>query len=246
MKRANFLLLTLVMLPGMVAAQLKAPGVKWSDSYSFDHYNQMKIDFFAKGDELMRTFEYKTWYNADAMKVDGSHEGIEVPAGNFIVQMDAPGKGQDLETIFDMMTQVAIQIFGADLDEPMYNAGAFKYPVGDEIKHLTLEPANETRTIAGQPCAKYTYTYKKIFGSVWITTGVNLPNDLGIFRAAKMGALHNTLSVKGFVMEMTSEDSRGGKTVMTTGSLNNTGKLTVSLPKSKMNTAINKVNYFTF
>lgn len=246
MKKETLILLLLLAIPGFLAAQLKAPGVKWSDTYSFDQFNHMKIDFFAKNDELIRSFEYKTWFNTDAAKADRSYEGLEVPAGNFIVQMDAPGKGRDLETIFDMVNQVAIQVFGSDLEEPMYNAGGFKFPAGDDIKNLTLVAANETRSIAGHQCSKYTYTYKKIFGSVWITTEVILPNDLGIFRAAKMGALHNTLSVPGFVMEMTSEDARGGKTVMTTISLENKGKLDVSLPRSKMSTAINKVNYFTF
>jgi hypothetical protein len=35
-----------------------------------------------------------------------------------------------------------------------------------------------------------------------------------VFHACKMAALHNTLSVAGFVMEMTPEDANGGKTLM--------------------------------
>jgi hypothetical protein len=61
-----------------------------------------------------------------------------------------------------------------------------------------------------------------------------------------MQALHNSLSVEGFVMEMTTEDSRGGRTLMTTISLQNPEKYTVDLPGADMNTAINKVNYYTF
>jgi hypothetical protein len=34
-----------------------------------------------------------------------------------------------------------------------------------------------------------------------------------------MAALHNTLSAAGFVMEMTTEDDKGGKTLMTTVAL---------------------------
>jgi hypothetical protein len=58
--------------------------------------------------------------------------------------------------------------------------------------------------------------------------------------------LHNTLSVAGFVMEMTTEDANGGKTLMKTVSLQNDGKYTVDLKGVEMNTSINKVNYFTF
>ncbi len=231
---------------GQLTGQITAPGVKWSDSYTFDRFNQMKIDFFAKDGKLMRTLHYKTFYNADAIGLKSAAGELQVPEGNFCVLMDAPGKGSDTETIFDMTHSVAIQIFGCDSPEPMYNAGGFKFPVGADIKRLDLVPTEETRTIAGHLCKKYTYTYKKIFGSVWITSEIKLPNDFGLFRAAKMAALHNTLSSGGFVMEMTSEDANGGKTVMTTVSLGNQENQTITLPKGKINTAINKVNYFTF
>jgi len=241
-------LLSVLMLTSSLtaSAQLKMPGVKWSDAYSFDAYTDMKIDFFAKGNELMRTFNYKTWYNAGETGIQRVNEVLNIPEGNFMVIMDAPQKGSDIQTIFDMKNTTAVQIFGSDNPEPMYNAGGFKYPSGDEIKKLELVATDETRTIAGHLCKKYTYIYKKIFGEAWITREVKLPNDFGIFRAAKMSALHNTLSEEGFVMEMTSEDSRGGKTVMTTLSVGNKGKITVELPKSKMGTALNKVSYFTF
>jgi hypothetical protein len=128
----------------------------------------------------------------------------------------------------------------------MISAGRFKFPEGGEIKRLELVPTEETRTIAGRLCRRYTYTYKAITGSAWITKEITLPNDFGIFRAAKMSALHNTLSDEGFVMEMTSEDSKGGKTVMTTTALETKATKTVTLPRDKVGTAINKVSYFTF
>jgi hypothetical protein len=69
---------------------------------------------------------------------------------------------------------------------------------------------------------------------------------LGVFRAAKMASLHNTLSVGGFVMGMTTEDSKDGKTLMKTISLNNAENYTIDLNGVKINSAINKVNYYTF
>ena len=239
-------MITILLAGWQLSGQITAPGVKWSDSYTFDRYNEMKVDFFAKGDVLMRTFVYKTWYNVADAGVTTTPGGLQVPRGNFCVLMDAPQKGSDIETIFDMTTGVAVQIFGADAAEPMYNAGGFRFPEGDDIKKLELVPTHETRTIAGLLCKKYTYVFKKIFGSAWITGEVTLPNDYGIFRAAKMAALHNTLSGEGFVMEMTSEDAKGGKTVMTTVSLGKSEKRTINLPRAKMGTAMNKVNYFTF
>jgi len=61
-----------------------------------------------------------------------------------------------------------------------------------------------------------------------------------------MAALHNTLSVGGFVMEMTTEDARGGKTLMKTISLSNNENYSADFKKVEMTTAINKVNYYTF
>jgi GLPGLI family protein len=212
--------------------EIKAPGVKWDESYSFDKCNVLKIEFYAKNNELMKTVNYKTYYQS-------SGENFDVTATN--------PKGKDFsETIFDKKNMVAIQVYKSAGVFQMCNAGQFKYPAEDEIKRLDLVTTNETKQIAGYNCKRYTYTYKKIFGEVWITDEVKLSNDYGIFRAAKMSALHNTLSVGGFVMEMTTEDSRGGKTLMTTVSLFNDEKYTTDFKGAEMTTAINKVNYFTF
>ncbi len=228
--------------PSMLAAQ----GLKWSDSYTFDRCNHMKVDFYGRGGDLIRTLNYKTYYKSDgvsSVEIDG---GLTVPADDYAVMMDSPVKGNDIVTIFDMTHTTAIQIFGSDLEEPMYNAGGWKYPPAGEIKKLELVPADETRVICGYTCRKYTYAFKKITGSVWITADVKLPNDLGIFRAAKMSALHNSPGVEGFILEMTSEDDRGGKTVMTTVSLENSETRTITLPEAKVGKAINRVSYFSF
>jgi len=228
-----FMLLFTAMFPSEAIAQhVTAPGVKWENSYSFDRCNNMQIEFYAKNNEHMRTLVYRTYFKSDGK--------------DFAVVLDSPGRGSDMLTIFDLSNEVAIQIFGSDAPEPMYNATRFKYPEGEDLKRLEILPAEGTKTIAGKLCKRYTYNFKKIFGEVWITDEVEMSNDYGIFRAAKMSALHNTLNVGGFVMEMTSEDAKGGKTVMTTMSLNKAEKFSLSLPRDKMGTAINKVNYYTF
>ncbi|NDP21560.1 MAG: hypothetical protein GZ091_10835 [Paludibacter sp.] len=213
--------------------QLKAPGVKWDELYSFDKCNVFKIKFFAKNNELMRTMDYKIYYQSSGQ--------------NFEIKLVTNGKGSGMETVIDKKNEVAIQIFGLESGStPYYNAGGYKFPAEADLKKLEILPTTETKQILGFNCKKYTYTYKKIFGEVWITDQVELSNDLGIFRAAKMASLHNTLSIGGFVMEMTTEDAKGGKTIMSTVVLKNNEKYLVDLKSVDMNTAINKVNYFTF
>ena len=213
--------------------QIKAPGVKWDESYSFDKCNTFKIEFYAKGNELMRTMQYKTYYKSESE--------------NFVVKLVTDGKGNGMETVIDKKNEIAIQIMGTGGNaKPYYNAGGYKYPAEADLKKLEIVPTSETKQILGLTCKKYTYTFKKIFGEVWITDQITLSNDVGVFRAAKMAAKHNTLSMGGFVMEMTTEDSGGGKTLMKTVSLKNSEKYTVELKGVEMNTAINKVNYFTF
>lgn len=234
MKKSTFLLVLLfAFITSFSQVQLKAPGVKWDESYSFDLCNVFQIEFYAKNNELMRTRQYKTYYQSDG--------------SNFVVKLVTDAKGSGMETILDKKNEVAIQIFGSGGDaKPYYNAGGYKYPEEADLKKLEIVATAETKDILGYSCKKYTYTYKKIFGEVWITDQINLSNDLGIFRAAKMAALHNTLSMGGFVMEMTTEDAKGGKTLMKTVSLKNAEKYTINLKGAEMGTAINKVNYFTF
>jgi len=225
-------ILVLIMIFQSLNAQLKAPGVIWDDSYSFDKCNMMKIEFYAKGNELMRTLDYKTFYQSNG--------------DNFSITSTNP-KGKDRsETLIDKKHEVAIQTYKSGDTYMMCNATKYKMPTAEELKKLDLVETSETKQICGHTCKKYTYTYKKIFGECWITTEINLSNDFGIFRAAKMAALHNTLSVGGFVMEMTTEDAKGGKTLMKTVSLKNNESYIADFKKVEMTTAINKVNYFTF
>lgn len=232
MKTILTLLLTMTVFLLQMQPQLSAQGVKWEESYTFDKCNVFKMEVYAKQNELMGTMEHKAYYQSAGK--------------NFYIIMGSQNKNTQIETVFDLKNEVAIQIFGNGSGEPLYNAGGFKYPAAEDLKRLEVLPASETRIIAGYNCKKYTYTYKKIFGSVWITDQVNLPNDYGVFRACKMSAKHNTLSVDGFVMEMIIEDAKGGKTIMTTVSLKNNVSFTRDFRNVKMGTAINKINYYTF
>ena len=231
-KRLFFLIAFFAVLSASAQFSLKAPKVKWDESYTFDKSNSFKIEFYAKNNELMRTAEIKTWYQS----------GGE----NFSVKFFNGGKGNDMETILDKKNEIGIQILGAGSPNATYTAGGYKYPAEGDLKKLDLVPTSETKQILGYTCKKYTYTFKKIFGEVWITDQITLPNDIGMSRACKMAAKHNTLSVPGFVMEMTTEDSGGGKTLMKTISLENPDKYTIDLKYANISTALNKINYFTY
>ncbi len=236
MKKNNFLFL-LVLIFSQVSAdmaaqvKIKAPGVNWEKFYAFDRYNSFEVFFYGKNSELIKKIEYKTWYQTNGK--------------DFSVKLFDLSRNYELETVFDIKNEVSIQIWNTGM-HPYYNAGGFKYPKDKEIKQLQLTPTTETKKISGYNCKKYTFQYKKIFGEVWLTNEIQLSNDVGIFRAAKMSSIHNTLSVGGFVLEMTSEDSKGGKTVMTTKKLQEVDKRVVNFDGVEMNTAINKVNYYTF
>jgi hypothetical protein len=226
------LLLTILAITLLTSSSLplNPSTVTWEKVYNFDKSNVFMIEFYAKGNELMRTMNINTYYQSDG--------------DNFDVKVMM--KGNVTETVIDKKNEVAIQIFDAAGPTPMYNAGGFKFPAPEDLKKLELVPTDVTKDILGFSCKKYTYTYKKIFGEVWLTDQVTLPNDIGVFRATKMAALHNTLSVPGFVMEMTTEDEKGGKTLMKTVSLQNDEKYTIDFNSIEMTVAVNKVNYYTF
>jgi hypothetical protein len=233
MKKIVFLLIAiLAIISNYTQAQLKAPGVRWDDNYTFDLTNSFKLEAYAKDNKLMRTMNFKTHFQSNG--------------DNFDILFVTNVKGNGWETIIDKKNEVGIQIIGEGGPAPTLNVGGYKYPSETELKKLDIVPTTETKDICGYKCKKYTYTYLKIFGEVWITDEIKLPNDVGVFRACKMAALHNTLSVPGFVMEMTTEDAKGGKTIMTTISLNAAENYTRKLIRKEMSTALNKVNYFKF
>ena len=233
MKKNVFLSIAFLLLTSYLAtAQLRAPGVKWDDSYTFDLCNSFKLEAYGKDNKLMATREFKTYYQSDGE--------------NFDVKFITSVKANGMEVIIDKKNEVGIQIYGEGGPAPTLNVGGYKYPSDADLKKLEIIPTTETKKICGYNCKKYTYTYLKIFGAVWLTDEITLPNDVGMFRACKMAAKHNTLSVPGFVMEMTVEDAKGGKTIGTTVSLKVAEKYIRTLNRKDMSTSLNKINYFTF
>lgn len=226
--KASFIFSTLLILTCTGFSQSK---VKWDENYSFDKCNNFKIEFYAKNNELIRTDICKTFYQS---------------GGENILFRSVTQSGNVNETLLDKKYEIGLQMFAVGTQNAMYNAGGYKMPSSEDLKRLDIVATTETKQIAGYTCKKFTYTFKKIFGEVWITDGIQLSNDLGVFRACKMAAKHNTLSEPGFVMEMTTEDSGGGRTLMTTVSLNDNENYTLSLTGKNISVAINKVSYYLF
>lgn len=226
--RTTFLIIALIICAPAIHSQT---GVKWDNSYSFDKCNSFKIEFYAKNNELMRTDNCLTFYQSN---------------GENILFRSTTQRGNVTETLIDKKYAIGLQMYSIGTPNAYYNAGGYIMPDEESLKKLDLLATTETKQIAGFTCTKYTYTYKKIFGEVWITNEVNISNDFGVFRACKMAAKHNTLSVPGFVMEMTTEDSGGGKTIMTTVSLFNDESYKLDLTGKTISTAINKISYYLF
>jgi hypothetical protein len=226
MNKVNFIFVLL-----FFSFMSNAQSVKWDQTYAFDKCNNFKIEFYAKNNELMRTDLCKTFYQSNGE--------------NFLVRATTQ-RGNVNETLLDKKNTIGIQMYSVGTSMAMYNAGGYKMPSAEDLKKLDLVPTDETKQIAGYNCKKYTYIFKKIFGEVWITDEIQLSNDLGVFRACKMAAKHNTLSVSGFVMEMTTEDSGGGKTLMTTISLLTDENYTLNLSGISISSAMNKISYYLY
>ncbi|MBN2765967.1 MAG: hypothetical protein JXR27_06300 [Paludibacteraceae bacterium] len=235
MKRILFLSCALIISLLMEAQLIElpkvtVPGLKWEKIYQFDRVNHFKVDYYDKKGKIRQSHDYDIYYQQNGK--------------DFCVKL-ITGK-TDIETVFDLKNESAVQIFSSKGTEPMYNATRFTYPDEKKAKRIDLKPTGETREIMGIMCEAYIYTLKKQNGKAWIAKNKKTSNDYGIFRASKMGMFHNTLETGGFVMEIESEDTKGVRTMMQTISLDKKTNYSVSFDGVNMGTSINKVSYFNF
>ena len=86
-KNVVLLVMMFVVISTYAQLNLKASGVKWDSSYSFDKFNVFKMEAYAKNNELMRTFQFKTYYQSDGE--------------NFMIKTITEGRGNGMETILD-------------------------------------------------------------------------------------------------------------------------------------------------
>lgn len=206
----------------------KIPGIKYESSYQFTAAIEMEIDFYSSKGKLQETIPYFSHYTPDFQYIDIKHR-----RGNTVYQ-----------TLFDIPNNNCLIVLGEGNDA-MGSASVMKSNEGRTLKTLSLTETSETKAIAGKTCKKYTFDVPEFSGEMWITSQVNLPNDVGILKASKMGKYYQILSVQGFVMEITSLTPKNRKAVMKTLALKPSETLKVSIPE-EFGRAINKIDYYDY
>lgn len=206
----------------------KIPGIKYEKSYHFNTGIEMEIEFYHKNGNLQTTIPYTSYYTPNYQNICIRHQ-----QGNTVYQ-----------TLFDMPNNNCLIILGEG-NQMMGSASVMKDNEGRQLKELPLNKTNETKTIAGQLCNRYTFDTPEFSGELWATTSVDLPNDVGIFKASKTGKYYEKLPITDFVMEITSTTPKGKKTVMKTKTFFDKKSYTINIP-DEFGVAINKIDYFDY
>lgn len=202
------------------------PGIKYESSYTFSRAIDMEMDFYNKKGILRTTIPYWAHYNPGY-----KHFSIKHKRGSTVYQ-----------TIFDMPNNNCLIVLGEGNDVSG-SASVMKDNEGRELKTLPLAKTNETKTILGKTCTKYTFDVEEFSGEMWATTQLDLPNKVGVLKASQMNQFYEDVPVEGFVLEITSINKRGMKTVMRTTALPHNIDITVTIPE-EFGRAINKVDYY--
>lgn len=229
--------LLIAFLPLLMAIQAKAqldvskhiPGVKYEKSYSFDICTEIDIDFYTKKGALQMTIPYWIFYKPDFQQICVKHQ-----RGNTVYQ-----------TLFDLPNNNCLILLG-DEDQIMGSTSVMKDNTGRALKKLNLTATSENKQVAGFNCTKYTFDAPEFSGEMWITKELNdLPNDVGVLKASKMGKYYQELSADGFVLEITSITPKGKKTVMKTKAVKQSKKSFVKIPDD-FGVAVNKIDYYEY
>lgn len=227
-----FLFIVFILLCQITKAQIdlskKIPGIKYESTYTFDAAIDMQIDFYNPKGNLQESIPYFSHYTNNYQYINIKHR-----RGNTVYQ-----------TIFDMPNHNCLIILGEG-DQVMGSAALMKDNDGRTLKKLELTKTDEVKTIADKTSTKYTFDVPEFKGEMWITTQVNLPNDVGILKASKMGKYYQQISAEGFVMEITSITPKGRKTLMKTLAFHSSKSLKVTIPE-EFGRAINKIDYYEY
>jgi hypothetical protein len=229
MKRIHITFFLVIFTFGLYAQidlSKKIPGIKYESSYTFSKAIDMEMAFFNKKGKLRMAIPYWALYNPGF-----KHFNIKHKRGSTVYQ-----------TIFDMPNNNCLIVLGEG-DQVTGSASVMKDNEGRELKTLPLTKTDETRSILGKKCTKYTFDVERFSGEMWVTTQVNLPNKVGVLKASQMNQFYEDVPVEGFVLEITSINKRGMKTVMRTTALPHDIDVTVTIPE-EFGRAINKVDYY--
>lgn len=205
------------------------PGIDYASNYSFNKCNRMEIQYFTKKGKPRMTMPYKIFYSDDFEVID-----IWFQRGSMISQ-----------TLIDFPANNLLIIYGEG-NNISGSAAAMKDREKKKFKKLPLEKTDETKDILGHKCNKYTMKTDEFTGEIWATKSINhLPNKTGIWKASKTEMYYQTIPDIGFIMEITSFNPKGQKTVMKTLELEAETNYGVNIPE-EFGIAINKVDYYKY
>jgi hypothetical protein len=233
MKNKTYTLLALAMLAIIsVHAQVKLnptnQRIQYDNSYHFSAGIEMEIEFYDRKGKLEQTIPYFSYYSDDF-----SHIAIRHERGRTIYQ-----------TIFDLPNNNCLILLGEG-ENLNGSAAVMKDNQGTELKVLKLENTGISKPILGYSCTQYTFEVKEFTGEMWLTDEIDLPNDVGIFKASKTAKYYQTLSERGFVMEITSTTPKGRTTVMRTTAMHPSLSYTVNIP-DPFGHSLNKIDYYNY
>ncbi len=202
--------------------------IAYENSYHFTAGIEMEIDFYDRKGNLDQSIPYFSYYNDDF-----SHIAIRHERGRIVYQ-----------TIFDLPNNNCLILLGEG-DNLNGSAAVMKDNQGTEMKMLELENTGETKPILGHSCTRYTFDVKEFSGELWMTDEVDLPNDVGIFKASKTAKYYQMLSEDGFVMEITTTTPKGRTTVMRTTAMKPSLSFSVNIP-DPFGRSLNRIDYYAY
>jgi hypothetical protein len=232
MKSKVFLLALMVFPFLLTKAQIdlskKIPGIQYESAYTFSGSVEMEFDFYDRKGKHEMMIPYFSYFNSDF-----THTCIKHVRGRTVYQ-----------TIFDMPNNNCLILLGEE-NNLTGSAAVMKDNEGRILKELPLIHSGETRQILDYQCTRYTFEAEEFTGEMWITDAIDLPNDVGVFKASKTAKYYQTLSEKGFVMEITSITPKGRKTVMKTTGISPSTTYAVQIPEP-FGRSLNKIDYFAY
>lgn len=225
-------LAVLVLLSSSSIAQLdlskKIPGIKYEENYEFDSSIEITMDFYSKKGAHQMTIPYASYFTNDY-----NHFCIKILRGNSVYQ-----------TLFDMPNNNCLILLGEG-ENVQGSAAVMKDNTDRILKELPLIKTTKSKEVLGYNCNLYTYSTEKINGEIWATTELDLPNDVGVLKASKMGKFYEKIPVDGFILEIISTTKKGKKTVMKTTAFHKEKSHKISIPKD-FGVAINKIDYYDY
>lgn len=226
----GWMLLMAIPLHGLSQTDLNKgkSGDIYQSQYRFTASISMEMSFYDKKGALREIIPYESIYTSDFRQFSLINK-----RGNAVYQ-----------SLFDIPRNYCLIIVGQG-DQLMGSLALMKDNSSKLMKTLTLIPTEETKTIAGLLCSKFTFNVAEFSGEMWLSEEIDLSNEVGVFKVSKTSKYYQQLSAKGFVMEITSVTPKGKKTVITTTALEPSKETVIRIPDT-FGTSLNTIDYYDY